>query len=137
MRQRFISSHLKLKDLEIFCLAVLGNGNILTPDVRFSIGFVFVLFHLTGNSHFWSDSGSLRTLYATLNIKFHTFANWFSLLITANVLKPSGMFLHQVFPSSSTPKFWTLCCDDNYNVRRLLPLNGEILKLESPESLFS
>ena len=73
VRQRFIPSHLKLKDLEIFCLAVLGNGKILKSDTCHFIGFDFVLFYLIEISRLQRDSDSLRTLYATLNIKFHIF----------------------------------------------------------------
>ena len=73
LRQRFIPSHFKLKDLEIFWLAVLGNGKILKSDARHFIGLDFVWFYLIEISHLQRDSDSLRTFYATSNIKFHTF----------------------------------------------------------------
>ena len=65
---------LKLKDLERFCLAVLGDGKILKSDVRYFIVFDFVWFYLIEISGLQRDSDSLRAFYATLSIKFRTFA---------------------------------------------------------------
>ena len=71
--KRSFQAILKLKDLETFWLAVLGNGKILKSDTRHFIGFDFVWFYLIEISGLQWDSDSLRTFYATLNIKFHTF----------------------------------------------------------------
>ena len=74
VRHPFSPSHLKLKDLERFCLAILGNCEILKSDVRYFIVFDFVWFYLTEISGLQRGSDSRRTSYATSNVNFHTFA---------------------------------------------------------------
>ena len=72
--QHSFQAILKLKDLETSWLAALGNGKILKSDTRHFIGFDFVWFYLIEISHLQWNSDSLRTFYATLNVKFRTFA---------------------------------------------------------------